>query len=71
MKMAEPQWVQVFTTNIQLQAEMLKQMLEANGIEAVVINKQDTSYPSIGEAELYVNPENEEVAKKLLDEFEN
>ena len=65
------QWVLVFTTNIPYQAEILKQMLESNGIESVVVNKQDTSYPSIGEAELYVVPHKEQMALKLIEGFDH
>jgi hypothetical protein len=68
--MDKQQWVLVFSTNIPHQAEIIKQMLEANGVEAVVINKQDTAYPSIGEAELYVYPDKEQLALNLIEGFE-
>jgi len=37
-------WIKVFSTSLPWQAEMAKQVLEENGIEAVVINQQDSSF---------------------------
>ena len=68
--MNDKDWTIVYSTNTPFQAEMVKQMLESNGIEAVVIDKQDSSYPSIGEAEVYVTKEIESKAKQLINELE-
>ena len=68
--MDEKNWSLVFTKAQPFQAEIVKQMLGSNGIEAVVLNKQDSSYPSIGEAEVYVSTEAEIKAKKLIEELE-
>lgn len=46
---------------------MVRQMLMSNGIEAVVINKRDSSYLTFGEAELYVEAENATKAKTLIE----
>lgn len=51
-------------------AEIVKQMLISNGIEAVLMNRQDTMYPSLGEAEVYVSNENSLTAEKLIKELE-
>lgn len=67
--MKEQNWSLIFSTDKPFQAETIKQMLSSNGIEAVVLNKRDSSYPSIGEAEVYVTPEDEPQAKKLIEEF--
>ncbi len=68
--MSEKNWSLIFTTNVAFQAEIVKQMLESNGIETVVIDKQDSSYPSIGEAEVYVSPGSEAKAKQLIEKLE-
>lgn len=67
--MNEQNWSLVFTTDKPFQAEIVKQMLSSNGVEAVVLNKRDSSYPSIGEAEVYVTPEDEPKAIKLIEEL--
>ncbi|MDD2196598.1 MAG: DUF2007 domain-containing protein [Bacteroidales bacterium] len=67
--MKEQGWSLVFSTDKPFEAEIIKQMLSSNGIEAVVLNKRDSSYPSIGEAELYVTPEDEPKARKLIEDL--
>lgn len=68
--MDDQNWIPIFNTSLPFQAEIIKQMLNSNGIEAVVLNKQDSSYPTIGEAEVYVRTGNEIVAEKLIKEVE-
>jgi hypothetical protein len=58
-------WIKVYSTSLPWQAEMAKQVLEENGIEAVVINQQDSNF-FFGEATVYVENEWEETAKELL-----
>ena len=42
-------------------------MLEENGINVVLLNKQDSSYLMFGPIELYVHEEEINQAKKLLE----
>ena len=63
----ERQWSLIYATTQPIEAEMVKQMLMSNGIEAVVINKRDSSYLTFGEAELYVEAENATKAKTLIE----
>jgi len=58
-------WIKVFSTSLPWQAVMAKQVLEENGIEAVVINQQDSSF-FFGEAMVYVEGKWEDQAKELL-----
>lgn len=37
-------WTAIFTTNQLYQAELVKEMLQENDIETVVMNQQDSSY---------------------------
>jgi len=69
--MSDKKWVLIFSTTVPYQAEIIKQMLESNGIEAVVMNKQDSSYPMLGEADILVSEEFEAKARKLIDDFES
>jgi len=68
----EKDWVIVYTTNQIFQAELLKRNLGDNDIEAVIINKMDSSYVNrIGDIEIYVKRNNILRAKKLAKEFDN
>lgn len=61
----------IFSSNKPWQAEIAKQVLFENGIEAVVINKQDSSYTSFGDVEVYVSQDEAEKSKELLKNIEN
>lgn len=66
----EKGWVTVYTTNLTYQAELFRKVLGDNGIESLVINKQDSSY-KFGNIEVYVRRDNVLKAKMLVKEFEN
>ena len=53
------------------QAEILKQVLADHDIEAVILNKMDSSYRAFGEIELYVRYDNVIKAKMLAKEFDS
>lgn len=67
----EDNWVSIYTTDQAWQAEIAKQILSENGIEAVVINKKDSSLVSFGEVEVFVSQEDSEKSKELLKNIEN
>jgi len=67
----EKGWVQVYTTDKMFQAEILKQVLADHDIEAVIMNKMDSSYRAFGEIELYVKYDNVIKAKMLAKEFDS
>ena len=61
-------WVPVYSSSQLYEAEMVKNFLADNGIECVIMNKQDSVY-MIGDIEVYV-PTNESLnAKQLIIEF--
>ncbi len=62
------QWQTVYTTNKMYEAEMLKEMLLADGIEAVVFNQQDSSY-LFGDIQIKVNNADVEKAYTLIENF--
>lgn len=66
----EKGWVQIYGTDKMFQAELFKQVLADHDIEAVIINKMDSSYKSFGEIEVYVKNDNAIRAKLLAKEFE-
>tara|TARA_B100000242_G_C43043254_1_gene486803 strand:+ start:1943 stop:2128 length:186 start_codon:yes stop_codon:yes gene_type:complete len=59
--------IKVYSSNNPNQAIIIKQMLEENGINVVLLNKQDSSYLMFGPIELYVHEEEIIQAKKLLE----
>jgi hypothetical protein len=66
----EKGWVQVYATNKLFQAEIFKRVLADHEIEAVIINKMDSSY-KIGEIEVYVKDNHVIKAKLLAKEFDS
>jgi len=67
----EDNWVSIFSSDKPWQAEIAKQILFENGIEAVIINKQDSSYRLFGDVEVYVSQNDAEKSKELLKNIEN
>lgn len=61
----EKGWIKLKTFNGAIEAEIVKQMLEENGICAVLLNKQDSSY-FFGRIELYVAQHDETMAEVLI-----
>jgi hypothetical protein len=59
-------WEMIFSTPHLHLAEMTKALLEANEIEVVIRNNQDSFYKSIGEFELYVVNTNVIRAKYII-----
>lgn len=64
----EKDWVKVFGSNISFESEIVKGMLLENEIEAVVVNRQDSSFVQMlpGMDEVYVHNSNEAKAKELI-----
>ncbi len=60
-----PIWTKVYTTSDPITAELSKQLLEENGIEAVLLNKQDSSY-HFGDVQVLVPEKDSQAAQKLL-----
>jgi hypothetical protein len=61
----EKNWVCIFSTNVSYKAEIARDLLTENEIEAVIINKQDSNY-HFGLLELYVERDNAVRSKHLL-----
>jgi hypothetical protein len=61
-------WINVMTTTNSSRAEIARGILEQNGINAVLMDKKDSSYSNIfGYVEVMVPTENAEAAKTILD----
>lgn len=59
-------WKCVYTTNQVYKAEAVKEYLAKEDIESVVVNHKDSTSMVFGEVELYVQPENENLALDLI-----
>lgn len=63
----ENDWVKVFTTSNPIEAQIVLSMLLENEIEAVEMNKIDSSYTFFGRAEIYCKSDQVIMAKHLID----
>ena len=66
----EKDWIRIFATDRPFEAELVKGMLVENGVNAVLINRQDSSYLQAlpGRAEIYVHISQEAQALELINE---
>lgn len=62
----EKDWVSVYQTGQKFQAEIAKEILENESINCVLIDENDSLFPSIGEVEVMVHKDFEARAKELL-----
>lgn len=62
----EDNWALIYSSNIVVDVEMKRIFLDENGINAIIINKQDSVYNTFGEVELYVNRDHILKAKQLI-----
>jgi len=60
-------WINIFDAGNIQEAEMIKGMLLAQGIECNIMNKRDSAY-LMGNVEIYVQQKDEISAKKLINE---
>lgn len=51
--MLSDDWVKVYSSNQAFKVELMKGVLENNGVDTVVVNRQDSLYLAFGEIELY------------------
>ena len=59
-------WFKLYSTKNYLEANIIKGKLEENNIQAVILNRQDSSYVAFGEIELYVPAHLKDIALQLL-----
>jgi hypothetical protein len=67
----EEGWKEVYMTAHEYKANMAKDLLEIEGIKAVIISQHDTAYQSFGEFIVYVADEFAEKAVELLKKLKN
>ena len=62
----EEGWKLVYFTGDNYRGELAKELLEENGIHAVLLNRKDSSYLVFGDVEVYVSDEDEKGANRIL-----
>lgn len=62
-------WKCVYSTDQVYKAEAVKEFLAEGDVEAVIVNKKDSAYTVFGDVELFVQPEDENLAIELIKEF--
>lgn len=59
-------WVAVYVTTDEFQAELIKAILCDNEVDAVIMNQKDSSYTTFGEVRVMVNEANLERAENII-----
>jgi len=62
----EKDWVSVYHTGQSFQAEIAKEILENEEINCVILNENDSIFPSLGEIDVMVHKDFEKKATELL-----
>ena len=60
-------WEQIYFSDKMHLIEIVKALLSENNIESFQVNKQDSTYITIGDIELYVKNEDVVLAKFLIE----
>ncbi|MCK5080411.1 MAG: DUF2007 domain-containing protein [Bacteroidales bacterium] len=63
-------WTLAYSTQQMFEAELLKRVLGDHDIEAVILDKMDSSYRAFGDIEIYVRQDQLLKAKMLAKEFD-
>lgn len=59
-------WVEIYSTQDLIEAEIIKQKIQKEGIAVRLINKQDSNYVNFGSVHLYVDRDHVIKAKHLI-----
>ncbi len=63
----EKGWTLIYVNNQLHKTEIVRAVLEDEGIESVSMDKRDSSYISIGDIEVYVPEEYAELARTIIE----
>ena len=63
-------WEKIYSSISPPRVELLRSLLENEGIPAVIVNKQDSMYVMIGEVELYTKRDYILKAKNIIEKTE-
>lgn len=63
----EEGWVKIYVSDEEYQAVLIKELLENHGLHPVYMDKRDDEF-RLGEAQVYISPEELEEAKRVITE---
>ncbi len=61
-------WQKVFSSSNHFQSSLVQQVLESNGLPAILLNKKDSAYGVFGEAEVHVPKQDVMQAIKIIND---
>jgi len=64
----EKDWALLISTNLPQEAELIKNLLEHNEIDSIILNKKDSFYVTVGDVELYVKRDDLIKAKFVIEQ---
>ena len=67
----EKGWTKILELGKEYRAEIAKEKLENEGINSVIIDQSDSSFPDVGNAEVFVKDEDVEKALIIVKELKN
>lgn len=59
-------WIKVFSSTDLLEVKLAEDILKQNDIISHIANKPDSAIPSLGDAQLYIHPDDQDNAVKVL-----
>ena len=62
-------WVTVFKEKDRMRAELLRNELENNNVESVILDKVDHNYPVLGIVEIKVLETQKTLAEQIINDF--
>jgi Zn-dependent membrane protease YugP len=69
--MNQSNWARVYSTSELYKAEIIRNILDEEGIQCVIVDKKDTAYGgTFGEVEIYVQRENVIRSKHVIEKKE-
>ncbi len=64
-------WAEVFKSANAMQTELIKNEIESQDIECILMNNQDSVYPVFGQVKLLVPVDKAEISKAIIENFLN
>ena len=64
-------WIEIYSGTNHIKIELIKQLLNNNNINAVILNQKDSSYHVFGTIKLFTQKNDQKRALELISEFEN
>jgi len=65
----EKGWKKIYFSGDEFKVLMARDLLAENGINAVIMNQNDSAYLAFGDVELYIEEHDEQEALKILDQL--